>query len=109
MTTLQLDKDFNYISEEELFIIDGCDEVAQNVRACISLIPEESCVFPDAGIDFVSPLYRDERISSQLLQTKIQNVDGVDFVSLPTLLVDGRNARYNFNVTIDGELITLGV
>ena len=109
MSTLQLDDDFNYESDEEFFVIDGCDQVAQNVTVCLSLIPGESCVFPDAGIDFTSPLYRDERIASQLLQTKIQGVDGVDFVSLPTVSVDDRNARYNFNVTIDGELITLGV
>ena len=110
MSTFALDEDFNFLSDAELLIHNGCDEVAQNVVTCLSLFPEESCVFPEAGLDFTSPLLRDERFAPQIIQTKISGVDGVDFVSLPRPITDsGRNGDYTFNVTIDGDVIELGI
>lgn len=110
MSTFALDENYNYLSDEELLVFEGCDEVAQNVRVCLSLFPGESLVFPDAGLDFTSPLLRDERFAPQIIQAKISNIDGVDFVSAPILLSgDNRDNRYTFNVTIDGDIIELGI
>lgn len=108
MTTIALDDNFNYMSDAELVTISGCDEVAQNVRVCLSLIPGESCVFPNEGLDVFSPLMRVESIATQIIQNKITSVEGVDSLMNFSTMVDAdRGFTYNGQILVDGEVVEL--
>ena len=106
MTTLALDEDFNFIDGPNITLLDGCDEIAQNVRNCLCLKPGESCVFPEAGIDYTLPIMRNEQFASQIIQDKITSVDGVDGINNFILTTDSdRNASFNFNIQVDGQFV----
>lgn len=110
MSTLEIDDGFNFVDAETLSVIDDCPEVAQNVRVALSIFPGESCVFPDAGIDWLSPAFRDERFASQVLEDNITAITGVDTVS-NIRLVEGENRLGNFvfDVKVDGNIAQVSI
>lgn len=106
MTTLALDSDFNFVDGENYTLLTGCEETAQNVRVCLSISPGESCVFPNAGVDWFSPAMRNERFAASILRTKISSVEGVDVINSLTFNTDSnRFSNIQANVTANGETL----
>lgn len=96
MAVSAIDDNFNTVLGPETACLTGNEETRQNILNCLCLRPGESCVFPEAGIDWLKEpfLSAPNRRVERRLRAKIEEIDGVDRVRaiqyIGTAGVDGR-------------------
>jgi len=103
MAVSGLDNDFNNIPGTETTCLTGNDATAQNIINFLCLCPGESCLHPDAGIDWLKEpfLSSPNQRASRRLRAKIETIDFVDRVlSINYEGVPGEDGRWCIDILL---------